>query len=96
MFEASRGGEPASDGARPNAVSPAVVNTSIYEGCISKQRVPAAVQGFHSFHPISRVGRPEDVAETRTFLLSDKSPGVTGTIWIVDGGVMVGHNRYTA
>jgi NAD(P)-dependent dehydrogenase (short-subunit alcohol dehydrogenase family) len=74
MFEASRGREPASDGARVNAVSPAVVNPPIYERCIPKKQVPAALQGFHSFHPISRVGCPEDVAETRIFLLSDKLP----------------------
>jgi NAD(P)-dependent dehydrogenase (short-subunit alcohol dehydrogenase family) len=73
MFEAPRGSEPASGGARANAVSPAVVNTPIHEGFIPKEQVPAALRGFHCFHPISRVGRPEDVAETRTFLLSDKS-----------------------
>ena len=40
-------------------------------------------------------GRPADVAETRTFLVSAKSPWVTGTIWDVDGDVRTGHNRYT-
>jgi NAD(P)-dependent dehydrogenase (short-subunit alcohol dehydrogenase family) len=96
MFEASRGREPASDGARVNAVSPAVVNPPIYEGCIPKEQVPAALRGFHSFDPIGRVGRPQDIAETVAFLLSDKSTWVTGAIWDVDGGVMAGPDRYTA
>jgi hypothetical protein len=47
-------------------------------------------------HLISCVGRPADVAETRRFLLSPKSPRVTGTIGEVDGSVRAGHNRYTA
>lgn len=81
-----------SSGIRVNAVSPAVVHTPIYEGFIAKEEVTAVMNSFDSFHPIGRVGTPEDIAQTVAFLLSDSTGWVTGAVWDIDGGVMAGRN----
>ncbi|MBD1998949.1 SDR family oxidoreductase [Leptolyngbya sp. FACHB-541] len=87
--------ELASHKIRVNAVSPAVVETPIYEGFIPADQVHSVLQGFNSFHPIGRVGRVEDVAEVVSFLLSEQAAWVTGAVWNVDGGVMAGRNQYS-
>ena len=79
-------------GIRVNAVSPAVVATPIYETFIDPAEVDEALASFHGFHPIGRIGQPEDVASAIDYLLSDEAGWMTGTVIDVDGGVMPGRN----
>ena len=69
-------------GIRINAIAPGPIDTPALRG-----GVPAAViDGIVARMALPRRGRPEDLAGTCVFLLSDASAWMTGQVLTVDGG----------
>jgi len=73
--------EVAREGIRVNAVRPGTVDTPIHDKVGQRDRVMRSSLDA----PLGRAGRPEEVAESITWLLSDKASLVTGAILNVMG-----------
>lgn len=69
---------------RVNSVSPAVIDTEMFERFSGGG--DDARKMFASMHPIGRVGKPEEVGETVAWLLSPASSFITGQDVRIDGG----------
>lgn len=84
--------ELADNNIRVNAISPALVKSTIFESFIDPTVMDETLATFNGFHPIGRIGQPEDIAKVASLLLSDDTSWVTGAVWDVDGGVIAGRN----
>lgn len=66
---------------RMNAVAPGLIDTEILDGVEQ-----SALDSLINATPISRIGKPDDVADLVEFLLSERSAFITGQTVVVDGG----------
>jgi len=68
-------------GIRINAVGAGATETPLVA-----ETTPAKMEEFRSAHPIGRIARPEEIADSVIWLCSDLASNVTGTILMNDDG----------
>jgi NAD(P)-dependent dehydrogenase (short-subunit alcohol dehydrogenase family) len=73
---------------RSNVICPGTVGTKF---CLDYwQRFPAGFAKLMEMYPLGRIGTPRDVANYALFLASDESAWVTGSVAVIDGGLLAG------
>ena len=89
-FMASLAGRLAVDNIRVNSVCPGVIDTPMMKTFMARPDQEtdgeANLAMMKSMIPLQRVGRPEEVANTALFLLSDEASYITGVALPIDGG----------
>lgn len=78
--------EYATQGIRVNAVAPGAIVTDMMERFAGGGEDSEGAKYLASLHPMKRLGRSEEIAETVLFLASDRASFITGQSLAVDGG----------
>ena len=71
-----------SQGQRVNVIAPGFVDTDILAGDSKEKR-----HNREQEVPLKRIGTPDDIASTVSFLCGDDSSYITGTVVHVNGGL---------
>lgn len=100
-YSASKGGvvamtrtmalDHAPDNIRVNCIAPGSVRTPMLEWAaevFSPEDPEAAIAAWGSKHPIGHVIDPADVAKLILFLASDDARAITGSCYVIDGGLL--------
>ncbi len=79
------------DGVRVNAICPGYIETPLHQKWLDALPNPEeTMKEVIKFHPVGRIGSPQDVAQAALFLSSDAASFITGTYLVVDGGMTAG------
>lgn len=77
--------ELAPDGIRANAVAPGPVDNDFTKGSMTQEIKDEIAKKI----PLGRLATPDDIANVCLFLASDLSSYVTGTVFDVNGGLLM-------
>ena len=73
------------DGIRVNAVCPGTVDTPWVRRLV--EEAGESLEALRARQPLGRLGRPEEIAEAVLYLASDAAGFVTGSVFVIDGGL---------
>lgn len=71
---------------RVNCISPGWIEVSEWKKQATRYE-PELTEQEHKQHPAGRVGKPEDIASFALFLASPDATFITGTNFVIDGGM---------
>jgi NAD(P)-dependent dehydrogenase (short-subunit alcohol dehydrogenase family) len=75
-------------GIRVNCIAPGFIRTNMSSVALDKD--PERKKKVFSRTPLGRLGKPEEIANTAYFLVSDEASFITGVVLPVDGGNSIG------
>jgi NAD(P)-dependent dehydrogenase (short-subunit alcohol dehydrogenase family) len=79
----------AARGIRVNCVCPGTIDTPMVQATIAQDHNPDRLRKtLAGMHPLRRIGQPAEIGEVITFLASDRASFMTGSIVVVDGGLI--------
>jgi len=74
-----------SEGVRVNAVCPGTVDSPWVRRLV--EEVGESLDALRARQPLGRLGRPDEIADAVLYLASDDAAFVTGTAFVIDGGL---------
>ena len=80
--------EYAKQGIRVNAVCPGVIETPMFDRAMESGI--GTKEAYQAMEPVGRLGKPAEIGEAVSWLLSDEASFVTGVAFPVDGGFVAG------
>lgn len=73
---------------RVNCICPGSIDTSMQAREFARTADPARTRiAYDKIYPMGRIGKPEEVAELVLFLATERSSFITGTQFLIDGGL---------